>query len=491
MTDLLRRAFAINSATAALNIAVQLATTLAIARLLSPSEVGQFSVGAAFCALAVAFREIGVGLYLLKERELTQAKINAAATVLVISSGLLGLALFSSAQQVSTFFGDDTIQEVVALLAINFAFVPWLAISSARTQRRLEYGALAINSLLSAALGSGISIWLASRGLGALSLAWGLVATNAGSLALFFLVRPSDFKWRPTTLGLGKVLEFSAKIATGSFAQQATSSAPDLFIGKLGGVEDAGLFSRATALKNLVAQHLTTVAYNTLLPKLAEESRDNSVSPSAIMLRNRIVLGLLLPVYACTASLAEPLVRVLFGVQWMAIVPVAQALCITPMLALPFFFPKVILTAAGEAGSVAQIELGVLAARVIALAIGTQFGIFIVACLLCLEAIVYIAIVGTRFRQLHKLSITDVLTGCRTEFAIALSCGAVALLAQASVESLMATESETLPSALTSLALGGTLSTLTWLTLLWKTKHPLKHELAAFMNKLAVRISKK
>lgn len=67
-------------------------SSLILARLLTPSEIGVYSVGAAAVGIISTFRDFGITNYLIQERNLTDTKIRTA--LLIISIISLALAFF-------------------------------------------------------------------------------------------------------------------------------------------------------------------------------------------------------------------------------------------------------------------------------------------------------------------------------------------------------------------------------------------------------------
>ena len=53
--------------------------SLVLARLLTPAEVGIFSMTAVLIGIAHVFRDFGVSAYLLQEKDLTPEKIRSAS----------------------------------------------------------------------------------------------------------------------------------------------------------------------------------------------------------------------------------------------------------------------------------------------------------------------------------------------------------------------------------------------------------------------------
>ena len=74
--------------------AVQFAVTLVLARLLSPEEIGIFSITAVAVSIAQLFRDFGVASYLQREADLTRQKVATAFGVLLFSSWVIALLVF-------------------------------------------------------------------------------------------------------------------------------------------------------------------------------------------------------------------------------------------------------------------------------------------------------------------------------------------------------------------------------------------------------------
>ncbi len=74
-----RRALAIAMAENQLTFALQFATAVIVARLLTPSEIGVYSIAVITLSAAHVIRDFGVVAYLVKEAELSVEKIRAAS----------------------------------------------------------------------------------------------------------------------------------------------------------------------------------------------------------------------------------------------------------------------------------------------------------------------------------------------------------------------------------------------------------------------------
>ena len=85
---------------------LQLATTMVLARILRPDEVGIFSVAAALAALASVVRDFGVAEYLIQESNLTRDKIRAALAINIMVSWAMAALMFGGSFLVEGFYSQ-------------------------------------------------------------------------------------------------------------------------------------------------------------------------------------------------------------------------------------------------------------------------------------------------------------------------------------------------------------------------------------------------
>ncbi len=107
--------------------------SMALARLLTPAEIGIYSVAAVLVGLAQVVRDFGVGQYLIQERELTPDKLRAALGASLLVAWPLAALLLLLAAPLAGFYRQPGLRAVLQLLAINVALVPFSAVASPST----------------------------------------------------------------------------------------------------------------------------------------------------------------------------------------------------------------------------------------------------------------------------------------------------------------------------------------------------------------------
>ncbi len=109
--------------------AVLFGVTLVLARLLSPEQIGIFSITAVAVSIAQLFRDFGVASYLQHEAELTRAKVATAFGVLLASSWMIAVLVYLTSGPLARFYGEPGVQDVMQVLALGFVFIPFGAVT--------------------------------------------------------------------------------------------------------------------------------------------------------------------------------------------------------------------------------------------------------------------------------------------------------------------------------------------------------------------------
>src|SRR5690349_17608302 len=93
MADL-RRSLVINFFATSGTRVLQFAVSILLARILSPSEIGIYSMTIVFVNFAQVFRDFGVSYYLQREPDLDNEKIRSATGVVFTTSWLIAAILY-------------------------------------------------------------------------------------------------------------------------------------------------------------------------------------------------------------------------------------------------------------------------------------------------------------------------------------------------------------------------------------------------------------
>ncbi len=339
------------------SLPLNILTVTILSRLLTPEEIGVFSVAAGLAALVIVLRSFGVSDFLVQARALDDGMIRTSFTVNLLTAWALALLLFSSSWLVGGFYGDPGVGRVMRVLSGTFLLVPFGTTAMALLKRDMAFGVLyRINTGASLAR-SGMTIGLAFAGFSYMSMAWGSLAEM---VALVLGCTVWGHRYRARGLGLSewrRMVPFGMNRTVADIVGQLGEQSANIIVGKMLGLSAAGFYSRGYSIVNIfrtkVVAAITAVAY----PAFAAAHRESGAAP-ALFLRALVYLtGIAWPFFTFAALMAFPLIRILFGDQWDAAVPIMRWLCAAAIVATLIYQCNQFLVAVGRAGTVTRVEV--------------------------------------------------------------------------------------------------------------------------------------
>jgi len=384
---------------------IALGSILVLARLLTPVEIGVYSVGLALLAIGTKLRDFGVSNFIIQEPDLTVARLRTAFTVTFVIGWLLGGTVLLGRHWIAGFFGEPGLAGLMVLLSVSFFVMPFAAVATAQIRRDMDFGSIYWLEISSAAAQAVTAITLAAAGFSYYSLGWGSIAGNTTFAALALYLRP-----RAVPLGFA-VSEFRRIVAFGSRSSAATliteigTQAPEFVIARVMDFATLGFYSRARGLVMLFHRTVTEALIPVILPYFSEEIRavrktghtDRSAVSAAYLDTLERLLCLAWPFLVVLAILGYPITHILYGSQWDASVPMMRILIVGAL-----FFSL------NPLGFLALTALGAMHMNMVVTMIAQAIGL----CLLAVTALI---------------GIEAVLAGISATMALQYLCYAVAL----------------------------------------------------------------
>lgn len=328
--------------------ALQFFGSLAIARLLTPEQIGIFSVASVVIALAQILRDMGASGYVIQAEKLTGELLQSAFGLALLSAMGIAAALGLASGFIADFYGEPDVREVMLILALNFALTPFGALTVACLRREMRFKAIGMLDFASAIVALATSVSLALLGHEAASLAWGAVAGTLATVLGTIRLRPAYLPWLPRFRGMRPILRFGSLTTASSVLYYLSMNATDLVLGKLASMSAVAYFNRAASLNRFFGNMITKAIGPVLLPAFAEFKRQGRDIGKTFNHSTRLLTAVVWPVYAMIAVLAEPLVLTLFGAQWGAAVPLVPYIATTALISSTYTMCGACYTALGR-----------------------------------------------------------------------------------------------------------------------------------------------
>lgn len=358
---------------------VSLISTIVLSRILTPAEIGVFSVTMAFLAFLQTMRDFGAGQYLVQEKHLDRAKIQTVWTIQLGIGLSFAILIYASRGFVADFYKDPRMEAILVVVALNFAINPIGAITYAWLIREMKFGSLAVMRFSSSIVGAIVAIVLALRGFGAISLAWGSVASTVVSALVSVALRPPNLPWLPGLSGFRAIMKFGTQATSISILNTISRSAPDLFLGKLQSMTAVGLYSRGNGFISMFERFVLDAVWTVTMPMFAKISREQGNLGQIYTRATAYLVAIAWSFTLGVVFLGEPLIRLLYGEQWLASSSVAVLLAVTVAVQAPSFLCAHVLLGHGRNDLNLRVTAWTTILRVPGLLVGAHFGLLAAA----------------------------------------------------------------------------------------------------------------
>lgn len=344
----LRRSLIINFLSSSGAAILQFITSIFLARLLTPSEIGVYSMAMVFVGIAHMFRDFGVPSYLQREPDLTPEKIRSAIGVMFASTWSMALILYFASDAIGAWFREPATVPIMRLLAVGFLLIPFGAVTHAMLVRELAADKQAVVSAASTVSYCLSCVGLAAMGFGTLSIAWANLISNLVTALIYIPYRPTGLPWLPSFRHWKGIANFGMATLLTNTLNALSNSLPDVLLGKLSSARAVGLFSRANstvALFTYVAG--STISYGAVSYMSQSHHRGESLGPM-LGRTTALLTGVAWPAYALTALLGHDIVFTLYGEKWLNCVPAILPLAVAASVSILFQYAPAALTAIGR-----------------------------------------------------------------------------------------------------------------------------------------------
>lgn len=397
---------------------IDFTASLIVARLLSPHEIGTFSIALAAVVIAQTLRSAGVNMFLIAAPALDEAKVRTALGLAMIASFGFAALIFAIAPLVAAFYREPAIVDVLRIVCISYLLAPYQVLAHGLLTRALRFGALLVATVGSSAAGAVTAVWLAVEGWGPLAMAYGALVSGVTLLAAMIVARPPRFVFRPALVQWRSISAFTGWVLGGTLLGQFGPRLNELFVGRALGIAPAAFLDRAEMLPRMLWNYAAPPVLSILSPLVAHELRSGIDAHSTLLVRMRLFGCIFSPILIGMATQSAPILIGLYGWQWQASIAPAPWLCVAAAITGQFVVLNAALNGLGEARSLFFLGLIEQGARVAMLALLSWTHIELVAIGTVGVALVYAAAAIRLGVRLRLFSVREILVSLRPAFAI-------------------------------------------------------------------------
>lgn len=314
-------------------LALQIVSVAALARLLTPDEFGLFAMVTLVIGVAELFRDMGLSNAAVQAPEMSMGLrsnlfwantgVGALLTVLVAASAPLIAAIYDRQE----------------LIPITIALAPTFLLSGLSTQyrvhliRELRFGTLAAISMITPIAALVVAVTAALSGLGV----WAIVIQSLASAVLTFTLLLFTCRWLPgrpsRATGIRGMLRLGGVFLASSLLTYVRMSVDSFIIGHQFGAEALGLYNRSVQVIRTPIRQLQQPFSSVVIP-MAARLRDSDAAFMASLREFQPLMGYGVCVIAgLVAAAPQDVVLLVLGDQWLRAAPVLAVVAVSSAVA--------------------------------------------------------------------------------------------------------------------------------------------------------------
>lgn len=387
---------------------VLLLTTSILARVLAKDDFGLVAVAVIAINYLSVVKDLGLGVALIQRREDMEDAANTVFTINLLIGVGLSLMIIPIAPFVAAYFKDPMIIPVLRWLGISFAINALGAVHIVLLTRELDYRRKFIPDMGNALVKGVVSIGLAFAGFGVWSLVFGQILGSVASVILVWVV----FPWRPRFIIRKNIASALMKFGASVFGEDILSIFIENYdyvvVGRLFGLEQLSIYTLAYRLPEMLLIGNLWVMTGITFPVFSSIQDKPDEMRRGMLASIRFIQILVIPISLGLFLAADPIVRVVFGEQWLAVIPILRVLAIYAWIYSIGFHMGDIYKAVGRPDVQLKLTIFTLFLIIPSIYVGSRFGLVGVAWGHLFAALIYQSVslvVASRFVEVSFVDI--------------------------------------------------------------------------------------
>ena len=307
---------AVTMSAQAAKFGLNLASTVILARLLTPRDFGLVAMVTAVTGFLAMFRHAGLSTPTVQREHITHAQVSNLFWINLGVSALCALIVAALSPAIARFYHDSRITYITLALSTTFLIGGFRVQHLALLKRQMRFKAIALIEVGSMATGVLVGVVMALLHY----RYWSLVGLTLGTEIASFLLTGSVSRWKPQLpsrgSGIGPLVAFGAHQTAGNFIFSLARGCDNLLIGRFYGAIAVGLYSRGAALVIRPLEQFLLPIDAVFLPTLSRlQSQPERYRSTFLRLYEAIVMSVFF-FSSLLLALALPVTLVLLGRKW-------------------------------------------------------------------------------------------------------------------------------------------------------------------------------
>lgn len=297
---------------------VQFASSVIIARLMTPIEVGIFVMATSICGILGIIQSLGLSGFIVREADLPERLKETTFTIGLIINVAVAVAIGLCGAVSRLVFQQRGVAQVLALLALIpllgiFEFLP-----AAMVERAANFKLIAGIGLSRSLVVQGLTVALAYLGFSSISFAYGQLAGALFGVLAYNVVGRTEIRLRLRLADWRRVAAFGVQMLSINGINAAAGRLTEMLLARIAGLQALGLYARASNVNGFAWSNIHAVAARVLLVKMSALKRSGVSLREYYLQVVELVTAILWPAFIGLAVISGPFIATVYGQKWVA-----------------------------------------------------------------------------------------------------------------------------------------------------------------------------
>ncbi len=315
-----------------LQVVMQIASVVVLARLLSPTDYGLYATVLVVVGVGEIFRDFGLSSAAVQAKTLSRFQRDNLFWVNLGIGVALTLLAIVLAPAFAALFNEPALTGITRVLSFTFLINAIATQHRAGLNRDLRFGQLALTDLLAQFIGLTVAIVCAALGAGY----WSLVASQLAQVSTVLVLVLVFARWLPRWWRRGQPMRsfliFGRNYVATSLVGYLGNNVDATTIALRFGAAPLGIYTRAFQLVMNPLNQFRAPATTVALPVLSR-LQDDLGRANEYLRRGQLAMGYtIVAALAIGAGAATPIVDLMLGPTWHQTIPIFALLAISGIL---------------------------------------------------------------------------------------------------------------------------------------------------------------
>ena len=297
-----------------------------LARLLTPEQFGVFGIATLVLAFLEIITETGINIFLIQEKADIKKYIDTAWTVSIARGFLITIFLFLLSPAISSFFNSPESYKLLLLLSLVPLIRGFVNPAIVKFQKDLNFSKEFLFRFSVYFIDALAAVLIAVKTHSPLALVAGMIAAAIFEAALsHFFIKPAP-KLKFEFEKVKRVVNRGKWLTVAGLFNYLFENADDTVVGKLMNTGSLGLYQMAYKISSLPLTEVSGVVQKVTFPVYVKIAADRLRLKRAFIKSLAATAILVLPLGIALLVFPSPIVRIILGERWLAIVPVVRVM---------------------------------------------------------------------------------------------------------------------------------------------------------------------